>query len=319
MSALKKLEQDFARANRSAVASLLARATDEDILTRLGLESRLLEIDEQIAAYDQVPPEAHASAALFFGGRPVVGTIGVEAEFGSEAVAAFQDLVAKVAAKNGEGLGTKGPVANKAASSLHITNIVRGSFGFLLEEVRDQAQILGTPLREAVEDVSELLSVFGDADEEKFRAVMVEADQRILATAEAFFKLMSRNGATLRMVTDAHEFQFGADAIERAVQRADTTKIEEKDPILHGRLGGALPGSHQIEFRLGGANGELQKGKVSAEYPAAELERWNRELVGLDALLSFHVKRVLRNGDVVRESYLLRKIDLIQPQPIADA
>ena len=37
------------------------------------------------------------------------------------------------------GLGQRGIVPNKGASTLHITNIVRGSFGFLLEEVQSTA------------------------------------------------------------------------------------------------------------------------------------------------------------------------------------
>ncbi|MBZ9820622.1 hypothetical protein LB515_14710 [Mesorhizobium sp. CA15] len=308
MSAIRKLERDHAKADRAAVVGLLDRITEADVLTRLSLESRLEELDAQIAAEAQAPPETYASAALFFGGRPVVGSRGVEAEFGAGAVATFQDLVAKVLAKNTSGLGLKGPVANKSAAAMHITNIVRGSFGFLLEEVRDQTQLMDTNLKEAVEEASKLLDVFGEADEERFQAAIVEADQRIIATARDFFELLRQHGATLRMVAGEKEFQFGADAVGRGAERASGTSIEEEEVSLNGQLSGVLPGAHQFEFRAVG--GEALKGRVDPVWTATDLERWNRELVGVDSTMKASVKRVLRHGQIARENYVLKGLNL---------
>lgn len=315
MSAIRKLERDYAKADRAAVVGLLDRITEADALTRLGLESRLAELNTQIAAQDLEPETTHASAALFFGGRPVIGSQGVEAEFGTGAVAAFQDLVSKVLAKNTSGLGVKGPVANKSAATMHITNIVRGSFGFLLEEVHDQAQLVDTNLKEAVEEATELLDIFGEADEERFQATVAEVDQRILATARDFFELMRQHGATLRMVAGESEFQFGAEAVARGVERATGTSIEEDEKSLEGQLAGVLPSAHQFEFRVTG--GETLKGKVDPAWKAVDLERWNRELVGVDAIMDAAVKRVLRHGQIARENYVLKgiapKIDSAAP------
>lgn len=306
MSAVRKLARDYSKAERAAVVGLLDRITEADALTRLGLESRLAELDMQIAAHELEPETTHASVALFFGGRPVVGSQGVEAEFGTGAVATFQDLVSKVLAKNTSGLGAKGPVANKSAATMHITNIVRGSFGFLLEEVRDQAQLVDTNLKQAVEEASELLDIFGEADEERFQATVVEVDQRILAAARDFFELMRHHGATLRMVAGECEFQFGAEAVARGVERASETSIEEDEKTLEGQLAGVLPSAHQFEFRVVG--GETLKGKVDPAWKADDLEKWNRELVGVDATMNAAVKRVLRHGQIARENYVLKSI-----------
>jgi hypothetical protein len=306
MSSIRKLERDYAKANRAAVVGLLDRLTEADALTRLGLESKLAELNEEILAQDLEPEITHASAALFFGGRPVIGTQGIEAQFGTGAVAAFQDLVSKVLAKNTSGLGAKGPIANKSAATMHITNIVRGSFGFLLEEVQDQAQLIDTSLKEAVEEASELLDIFGEADEERFQATVVEVDQRILATAREFFELMRQHGATLRMVAGESEFQFGYEAVARGFERASGTLIEEDKKSIEGQLAGVLPGAHQFEFRSRG--GDTLKGKVDPAWSAADLERWNRELVGVDTTVDMAVKRVLRHGQIARENYVLRGI-----------
>lgn len=306
MSSIKKLERDYAKADRAAVIGLLDRTTEADVLTRLSLESRLEELDTKIAAQDLQPDITHASAALFFGGRPVIGSKGVEAEFGTGAVATFQDLVSKVLAKNTIGLGVKGPVPNKSAATMHITNIVRGSFGFLLEEVEDQTQFVDSSLKDAVKEASELLDIFGVADEDRFQAKVVDVDLRVLATARAFFELMSQHGATLRMVAGERDFLFNSEAVERGVERASGTSIEEDEKSLEGQLAGVLPSAHQFEFRITG--GEILKGKVDLAWTALDLERWNRELVGLGATINVTVKRVLRHGQIVREHYMLKSI-----------
>lgn len=306
MSSIRKLERDHTKADRAAVVGLLDRITDADALTRLGLEARLAELNAQIAAQDLEPETTHASAALFFGGRPVIGSKGIEAEFGTGAVATFQDLVSKVLAKNTSGLGVKGPVANKSAATMHITNIARGSFGFLLEEIQDQGQLVDTHLKEAVEEASELLDIFGEADEERFQVTVAEVDQRILLTARNFFELMRQHGATLRMIAGESEFQFGAEAVARGVERASGTSIEEDEKSLEGQLAGVLPGAHQFEFRVAG--GETLKGKVDPNWTAIDLEKWNRELVGVEATIETTVKRVLRHGQIARENYVLKSI-----------
>ena len=156
-------------------------------MTRFGLEARLDELRKTLAELEAAKDEPTASAALFFGGKPVVGSQGIESEFSGAAVTKFQDLVAKVLAQQTGGLGLRGTVPNKAASTLHITNIVRGSFGFLMEEVNPQQQIVDTSLKGAVKQATVLLDAFGEPDEEQFRSAVEVIDERVLDTAREFF------------------------------------------------------------------------------------------------------------------------------------
>jgi hypothetical protein len=127
MSSLRKLERDRARAVLASINATLEQLTDEDVMMRFGLESRRDELLASIGDLDKVEDHS-ASAALFFGGRPVVGNRGIESEFGGNVLTKFQDLVAKLLAAQEVGsLGQRGVVPNKAAATLHITNIVRGS------------------------------------------------------------------------------------------------------------------------------------------------------------------------------------------------
>jgi hypothetical protein len=305
MNSLRKLERDFVHADMAAVTALLAQLGDEDVMTRFGLQARLEELRETIARFGVEPDEAAASAALFFGGRPVIGSHGIESEFATEAIAKFQDIVGKVLAHDNGGLGRRGIVPNKSAAVLHITNIVRGSFGFLLEELKTQQQMLETSLKVAVDETTRLLDAFGEPNEENFRSAVEEIDERVLETARDFFDLMRQSGATLRLVAGETDRSFGAEAVSRAAERATSTSVETSEETIGGQLTGMLPEGHLFEFRRAGEGGGILRGKVDRAIPTDELAGFNRNLIGVDSIARMLIKRVRRNGTVVREGLIL--------------
>jgi hypothetical protein len=311
MNSLRKLERDFVHADMAAVTALLAQLSDEDVMARFGLEARLEELRQTIAHFPDEMPEATASAALFFGGRPVIGARGIESEFAGAAVTKFQDIVAKVLAHDTTGLGQRGIVPNKSASILHITNIVRGSFGFILEEVRQQQPLLDTTLKVAVDETTRLLDAFGEPDEEQFRSVVETIDERILGTACEFFDLLRQSGATMRLVAGETDRSFGAEAVARAADRAVSTSVESAAETIRGQLAGVLPDAHQFEFRAGGDRGTI-RGKIDRALQADQLTSFNRDWVNVDAVARIHVKRIRRNGAIVREGFTLFGLDPIQ-------
>jgi hypothetical protein len=294
-------------------AQTLDQLSDEDVMMRVGLESRR---NELIAAIENIDDQedSTASAALFFGGRPVAGSRGIESEFGGSAVTKFQDLVAKLLAREVGGLGQRGVVPNKNAATLHITNVVRGSFGFLLEEVEPQHQFVKTALKSAVDNASHLLHAFAEPNDERFQEAVEAVDDRVVATARDFFDLMRQSGATLRLVAGKSDSSFSAEAVARAVERADTTTVEETEETVEGQLGGFLPDAHQFEFRTEGPRGTI-RGKVDKALPASELAEDNRRLVNVAAKAQLQVKRVLQKGQIVRESFTLLKIGLAGEPP----
>lgn len=308
MTCLRKLERDFVRADLAAVTGLLAQLDDEDVMARLGLEARQDELKQTIAHLDEAGDEPVASAALFFGGGPVIGARGIESEFAGSAVTKFQDIVAKVLAHESGGLGQRGIVPNKSASTLHITNIVRGSFGFLLEEVHPQQPLMETSLKMAVDEATRLLEALGEPDEEQFRTAVEATDDRVLGTAREFFELMRQSGATLRLVAGETDRSFGSEAVARAAERATSTTVEDAEETIRGQLAGVLPDAHQFEFRAGPDRGTI-RGKVSRTFAADQLARFNRDWVSVDATARVNVKRVRRNGTVVRESFTLLALD----------
>lgn len=308
MTGIRKLERDLAFADMAAVTALLDQLTDEDVMARFGLEARLDELREQIRELDALPQVTGASAILFFGGRPVTGSHGIESEFAGAAVTKFQDLVAKVLAQDSGVLGQRGVVPNKAASTLHITNIVRGSFGFQLEEMREQEQLVDTSLKTAVDETLLLLDAFGEPDEDRFQEAVTALDQRVLGTAREFFDLMRQGGATLRLVAGEVDHSYGAEAVGRAAERATSTTVEDLEEVVVGQLAGVLPDAHQFEFRAVGDRGVL-RGRVDRAIETNTLAQFNRDWVNVTARAHLRVKRVRRNDVLTRESFVLTHLD----------
>ena len=301
---LKKIERDFAQADVAAVQGLLAQLSDADVMTRFSLEARLRELQATVAELEAEVFAPTASAALFFGGAPVVGARGIESDFGGSAVTRFQDLVAKVHAHDTVGLGLRGVVPNRALSALHITNIVRGSFGFLLEEMADQQQLMETPLKAAVDEATRLLEAFGEPDEETYRAAVSEIDDRVLAAAREFFNLMQQRGATLRLVVGDHDASFGSDDVARAVERATSTTLEDARETINGQLIGTLPEAHQFEFRRYDT-GLTIRGRIEKSFSIEDLISFNKNMTNVDAFATMNVRRVFKDRELVRENYTL--------------
>lgn len=296
-----KLERDRLTAERQSLQALIDSLDDEDVMSVIGLEQRLEEVEEEIAALE-VGVDGNASLALFFGGRPVVGQRGIEANFAGTVVHKFQDLVAKIMAEDLVGLGERGPVPARASSTMHITSIVRGSFGFLMEEMNDQRELVDTALEGAVEKAGRILMAFASDDENEFEGTVGETDNRVVHAVREIFQLLDSSEATLRFVTPKLDHAFKGDAVDLVLERALTTEVQEEPVGLEGIAAGFLPDGHMFEFRI---DDETLRGRISREVEAREIMRWNRQYLDQRVYGRFLRSSVVKNGEVVRHSYKL--------------
>ena len=301
------MRRDHTAADLATVEGMLAHTTSGDVLTRLSLESRIAELRSELA---DIPTEEEqlASAAIFFGGMPVVGSMGIESEFGGKAVAMLQDLVAKQFAHDAGGIGQRGVVPDKAGARLHVTDVLRGSFGFLLEELQPQGELVDTSLKEALGHVGELMGAFAAASEEDFETAVEASDERVLSAAREFFSLMRREGATLRMVAGEVERSFDDVAVERAAERAKVTAIQDKEESIAGQLIGVLPKSHQFEFHAMPPRDTVIRGKIHKTLTFADAAQLIGNWFNKDATAIVDVRQVRRDGVMVRESFTLKAI-----------
>ena len=192
---MKTQEYQYLLAERTTVYRLLAETSPDDVLERSGLEARLEKLEHELASTEP-PSREPARVRLTFRGRPVVGSYGVFAEFGTAATSAFADMVAKVAVSLSGPLSAMGPVPKREANQLLITSTAVGSFGFELEEYRD-GQLPFTddsPAAQALDFTQSLLQNMLGTDDELTDSVAA-TDPRALASVRSFFKVLADNEA----------------------------------------------------------------------------------------------------------------------------
>lgn len=205
-----------------------------------------------------------ANVALYFGGGPVLGSKGISAGFAGNVLDQFQELVSRTYAKNELGtLGERGPIPLKQATKLMVTEVARGSFGFVLEEFCDQYEMHDTKLKSVVEEVATILERSASPNDLEFEEVLEGLDQRTHIALKDFFTNLDQNSATIRLVEEKADYILDETSIHRARTRIEATTIDESDDEMRGTLMGFLPDHKKFELRKD--DGEVVYGSVSPE------------------------------------------------------
>ncbi|WP_447979041.1 hypothetical protein [Candidatus Nitrospira bockiana] len=300
----RKLEIDGLLAEEAGLRVLLTEAQRvNDPIGEMQYEDRLEEIKEQVQRLQLAQPPT-ASVALFFSGKPVQGSVGISSDFAGRILRGYQDLIAKafVKAELG-GMGERGPVPLKQNTTLMVTGVAHGSFGFVLDEISDQTEIHDTPLKEAVSSASALLEGVSAINERTFEEVSCELDARTLAALQKFLSDLDSEGATVRIVEDDRELALDASAIRRGRMRTEATEIEESPVQIEGVLEGFLPDHRRFELK--GLDGHPYYGAVTKE--AVEQFRSGEVALGKRCSAGITIRSVRSLNKPTRLAYRLMK------------
>jgi hypothetical protein len=206
---LRKLAVESLRADLASVDALLKERTpDEDPIGWFQFSQRQTALRRKLEEVQNAETTS-AGVALFFGGRPVLGSRGINADFGAKAVDQFQSVVATQFALQNGPIGARGPVRQRERAQLMITDVVRGSFGFVLEE-NNPDHLVNSSLKHVVDGVLDIIYRTAAPDEAAFDSVTETVDDRLLGTLKSFFKHLDDAGATMRVVEDEREFTLGS-------------------------------------------------------------------------------------------------------------
>jgi len=268
------LARSYLQGDLAAASSLLARISTEDthLLDRMGLESRIREIKTELDSLDSQAGRT-GEVILFFYGDPVVEEHGIDARFSAEVLGTYQDLVSKQVAALLGPVGRSGPIRAERDSHLHISNVVRGSFGFELEEiVTDEPIVEPTPLARAIEGVTSLIRAVKESDE-AFADVVASTDGRVYDALGEFLTVIHKAGATFRVVSETAEVSFHENDLASATERASARRSEVEDLPVAGTFLGVLLDSRRFEHRAE-ETGEVLRGKVAEDVSLRDLLQW---------------------------------------------
>lgn len=307
-----KLDRDQLAAEISALDMLIASLPPNDFLGRISLEGRRADLQAQFAQLANVD-ERRAKVALYFGGEPVIGSVGVQAGFGTKVISSFQDVITKVwGTAEGATIPAMGPIPDREASQLHITNLVHGSFGFLLEEIDSQGEpLFESALRKAADLATEYIASFAGENEARFSEVIEELNPRVFQSLRDFFGSIYRAKATFRLVEGERDEKFDHLAVERAWHRAEASNVDEERMQIEGRLLGVIPMRRRFEFEPDGG-AMIIEGKVGEKFSQTYLERMNNEqFAGRRWKALLHRRIITKVGRQPSESYTLLELEEI--------
>lgn len=260
----RKLEIEALQAEAAGIRALLEEARSiDDPVGSMQFEQRLEEIKELMKRL-RTAHAPMASVALFFAGKPVVGSVGIESDFAGRALRDYQELISKAFARSQLGrMGERGQVPLKQNATLMVTGLALGSFGFVLNELSDQTEIADTSLKESVAATSALLENVSAVNETSFEQAAEALDSRTLTALQKFFNDLDTEGATVRIVEDDRELKLDESAIHRARLRTEATEIEESPVEVEGILKGFMPDHRRFELQT--LEGQTYSGSIKQE------------------------------------------------------
>lgn len=286
--------------------SLLAEIPDENVIERLGLESRLESARAAIANFTEY--QLIHKARLTFRGRPVFGSHGIAADFASKAAGAFTDAVSAVAAGLAENLSYMGPIPDKQKNQLLITGTAIGSFGFefeLPQPVGDGWFPEPSKAENALDKVQELFRLASEGNDDEIAELVDEIHPRAVKKAADFLNYISQQEAWCGLEFKDRYFRFqGIDQLKASAERLREDNIRESEDTYTGEFQGVLPASRNFEFKLSDQQGVL-KGKVSHEIEDADL--LNRDFLHKPVSIKLHVIQVGQG----RPRYTLQSLEAI--------
>ncbi|TGN18857.1 hypothetical protein [Leptospira idonii] len=297
------------KADLTALENLIAEATKaNDFIGLMQYKFRKSEIEDSIIALNR-NLQLKANIALFFGGKPVFGTLGISANFAGKILNEFQSLVSNtyafynLKANNMNLPSNKGKIPLANDSNLMVTSVVHGSFGFVLEELNDETRIFASPLISVVENVVKIIQKTSSEKEEEFNEIITSLNMRIINSLKIFFHDLDSNFSTIRLVERDTDISLDEKAIHRGRTRTEHLEIDNIDIEIQGLLIGFLPDHLKFEIQL--ESGEIIYGSVD-KYALEQLKQKEKPIIGNFCKILVNMKTIEQlNGDIKRD-YLLK-------------
>lgn len=269
---------------------ILASIPQENVIERLTFEERLASAKSILESLSN--NQLREKVRLTFRGRPVFGSHGITADFGSKAAGAFADAFDAVVAGLNESLSYMGPIPDKAKNQLLITGTAVGSFGFEFELPTQQNDLFPETCKteEALEKLQTLLRVSAEGSDDEVTELVEAIHPRAVKKIADFLGYLVQQQAWCGLEFKEQFFRYqNIEQLQVSAERLQEENISERDEEYTGELQGVLPQSRTFEFKLSDQSGIL-KGKVDLAIKDPDL--LNREWLHKSVSVRLHVIQV---------------------------
>jgi hypothetical protein len=263
---------------------ILSNIPAENVIDRMSFESRLKIVKEELAILPQEGKTVFAR--LTFRGKPVFGTHGVLADFGSKAATLFSDVFSTI-------ISESGPIPGKDAPPLLITGTAVGSFGFefgLPPKEESLFPDMVDPSENAMKKIENLFRLAAEGSDDDIAEQIADMHSRTIKKIHEFLDFMTQQEAWCGLESDDIFFRFTDwEQIKYAASRFSDNNIQEYEEPCKGKFQGVLPTSRTFEFKLSTQDNVI-RGKI--DRAVDEPETINHKWLDKPVTAKFHVMKI---------------------------
>ena len=306
-----QIKKDSLESELSAIDAMLTQLDEHDFISRQSLEYKKREISAELMSFSD-HSNFTASVILAFEGGPVQGSKGIDVDFASKTLEAYQLLITKQMAAQDSQLARTGPVPFRQLARMQITDIIHGSFGFKLEESGgDQLTLIDNPMQKAIGQIDDLILTFATGNDDAYQNTLAGVDRRVFISVQSFFENLYRDSAALKIIESDRNLSVSHYDVIRGRERVAGVEVVDNDISVEGELLGLAPISRRFDFRVVRSDYlESQKilsGQVGQKLSTDYLERLHGDVRISGQIYSASITyRVAKRADgTTSESFIL--------------
>ncbi len=261
-------EYVYVLSERSQVMSMLKSIDEKNVISRMSLEYRLSQLDDEIKNAN-INMHSPAKAVITFKGDPVLGTVGISSAFGAKILKAFNSAITQVSTS------LMPSTAVQKIEPMIITGTAKGSFGFVLEE----------PSREGILDFDEksitscslektykILSSAINGDDELLANELVAIDEKSIKKIREFIDILVKEKTIFTIKnSDFSLVVRNPQQLETISYKLSVDNIKEEMKTLAIMFTGVLPNKRRCEFKLINDETDVEVATISSHIKSPEV------------------------------------------------
>lgn len=267
-------------------------------------------IEEVQKELDALPVDIkEAKAELRFFGDAVVGDRGINAQFSSETLKIFQQIIdEQYVFETGATKQKRGRKNNslKSESSLLVTNVTRGSFGFVLEKREDMNMFDADNLSKTIAHIVSLLEKL-QADESEFSRELDSFSPGSLKKLSDFFTKIKAKKSGFTLSSGTKQIEFSVESTKDAHARLKAVEAKDEEITLDGIFKGARLESGDFDFE--GETGQTIKGKLGRDLSEEDVVKYIQEYINKRCRANFRKTTISYLNADDKYSFELIKIE----------
>jgi hypothetical protein len=249
--------------------------------------------------------QKEAKIVLFFSGKPVIGSQGIDAQFAGKVLPPFQNMVKTDFAQRVHGkVGERGPSKKNNQSQLFITALPRGSFGIELTKLENQNLFDETELADTLVHLTNLIEASAKSDDD-FAVALEDVPARTIKSLEDFLKIVTDEEAGVTIESGGTRCELSVEAARIAYDRVSATKTNEDTITIPGVLRGVMFDSWRFDFTSN--EGKKLTGRFSEDLSEEEVQGFVKYL-NQNCSGSFQESKVVFKNGHERFRYELQSI-----------